>query len=190
MADVDSQSIAAVLDGLLAAARRTEDEAASLVAASADNRYFGLASEALQKGSPEKFEMAVHYPVSQVVGGLVRKHLGNAHELEFLYQHTGFVSSHFRKLIESREGSPCSADKVRTILGAISTFYSRGQKIEWDYDQEYTYHLPRRIFTTHDVIISFFEGLLHLYYGNNERYLTALLKVHSTAKNHENPSTL
>jgi hypothetical protein len=47
-------------------------------------------------------------------------------------------------------------------------------EISWDYSAEYTYHLPKQIFTTHSEIIEFFNGIHHLYYGNPDAYIKAM----------------
>lgn len=62
-------------------------------------------------------------------------------------------------------------------MRALISFHKDGKPIQFNYDQEYTYHLPKRIFTAHDMIVEFATSLHSLFYGNPERYLSALQSV-------------
>jgi hypothetical protein len=95
----------------------------------------------------------------------------------FLFMNENLVTCHFNKLIVQQEGSACSADKRRPILRALARFYLTGDKIKWNYEAEYTYHLPKVVFTGHDDIIALYEGLRSFFYGNPEKYLKALQHI-------------
>ncbi len=69
----------------------------------------------------------------------------------------------------------CCADKTRTIIKRLIDFYENGIRIEFDYTQEYTFHLPKIIFKIHEDIIEFYEGLKFLQNtGNPLKYLNAI----------------
>jgi len=125
----------------------------------------------------EEFYFGLIYPFEEYISGLVRSEISNNRDVVFIFQNSQFIENHFVKLIETIEGSACSADKSRTILKRLFDFYKNGNKINFDYTQEYTFHLPKIVFKTHENIIEFYEGLKNLYYGNNEKYLKALLNI-------------
>lgn len=126
----------------------------------------------------EDFYFSLIYPHQQFLKGLIRTEICKNSKVDFLLLHSRYVENHFLKLIVQKEGSACSADKSRTIISAIFRWLKTEQKIEWNYDGEYTYHLPKTIFKTHDEIIQFYEAIKNLYYGNCKEYLEALKNIH------------
>jgi len=62
-------------------------------------------------------------------------------------------------------------------MKALIEFYRTGEKIQWNYKQEYTFHLPKEIFETHEKIITFYEGLKNLFYGNPTKYLEVMKEI-------------
>lgn len=58
----------------------------------------------------------------------------------------------------------------------------RGDKIEFNYNSEYTYHLPKKVFTTHEEIVMFFESLIHLYMGRPGKYFVAYDRIVNASK--------
>jgi len=127
--------------------------------------------------SPEDFYYNIIYPLSKFIDGVIQVELSRDEDLKFILKQSRFIECHFVKLIEKNEGSACSADKSRTIMRGLFNFYKDGIDINFNYDQEYTYHLPKTIFNTHDKIVEFYTGLKYLYYGNPDKYLEALLKI-------------
>lgn len=148
-----------------------------------DKENIELYKNLLEKGvvddieTPEQFYFAILYPFSQFIDGLIQVELKGDHNVQFIMKCSRFIENNFVKLIETHEGSACSADKSRTIMKSLLNFYLKGDKIEFNYEQEYTYHLPKKIFKTHDSIIEFFEALYSLYYGNGDKYIKAMLTL-------------
>ncbi len=179
MVNMKEEALKHVLSGMLAAA---EVDTLAAYAEFSKSPQAQLAVEAIRKGDFDRFYFALQYPAEQVVDGLLASEIpGDAHDVRFLFRHSQFVERHLRKLIEKYEGGPCAADKTRTILRAILRFLKTGDEIAFDYGQEYTFHLPKRVFTSHAQTIEYFHGLKHLYYGNPEPYMKALLAVHQAA---------
>ena len=125
----------------------------------------------------EEFYFAVILPFENVIEGFVRSEIADNSDVAFLFAQSQFIERQFCEMICRKEGSPCSADKSRTILNRLFTFFTTGERIEFDYTGEYTYHLPKQVFTSHDEIVEFYQGVKGLYYGNNERYLKALAAI-------------
>ena len=130
----------------------------------------------------EEFYFGLIYPFKEFISGLIRSEISNNRDIVFLLQHSQFIESNFVKLIEKYEGRGCCSDKSRTILKRLLDFYLNGNKIEFDYTQEYTFHLPSLIFKTHEEIVEFYEGLKNLYYGNPIKYLEELKTLTSNAE--------
>jgi len=122
----------------------------------------------------EEFYFGLIYPFEEFLSGLIRSEISNNRDVVFILHHSQFIENNFVKLIEKYEGRGCCSDKSRTILKRLLDFYKNDNKIEFDYTQEYTFHLPKLIFKTHQEIVGFYEGLKNLYYGNPVKYLEEL----------------
>lgn len=132
--------------------------------------------------NPEDFYFQMVYPFEKYLEGLVSFELSDTEKsqlgkLQFLLINSRFIESHFEKLIIMKEGTGCCADKSRTIINALFVWFKDGIKINWNYQQEYTFHLPKKIFKDHDSIIEFYDGIHQLYYGNLEKYLKTFHKI-------------
>lgn len=102
--------------------------------------------------------------------------------MKFLFKNCGFVEDHVRRLIEKYEGIGRCSDKTGSVLSGILRYLKTGQTIQWNYDQEYTFHLPKKVFVEHASTIQYFWSLLHLMSGNPEPYMHALLAVQKHAE--------
>ena len=127
---------------------------------------------------PEAFYFKMLYPFEQFIGGYIRTEITDSIELTFLLLHSQFVERLFIAEIKKREGWACSADKSATIIKCLANFFRTGSKIAWNYEGDYTYHLPKKVFTTHDSIIEYFNAIWRLYYGNSDKYLDWLSSNH------------
>ena len=134
----------------------------------------------------EEFYFGLIYPFEQFLQGLIQCEISRNREVQFLILHSQFVERQFNKLFVDVEGSACSADKSRTIIRRLFLWLNEGKRIEWDYKGEYTFHLPKKIFTTHDEIVEFYKGIENLYYGNYKLYLEALKKILSKIEKEKN----
>lgn len=132
---------------------------------------------AIDARNPRHFQLNLLHPIEKVVSGLVNsKTQGNGHA-NFILIHSQFIQMHFRTLFERMEGNGACVDKTSTVVRALLRFYLDSRRIEFNYDAEYTFNLPQKIFRTHEQIIEFFLGLYDLFYGNPDRYLHALLSL-------------
>ncbi len=170
----DKTSINAALGGLLDA---LSQGGGGLFSAVEHQPIIQSAIDLAKTGKYEEFYFALMYPFEQVVDSIVQKALPESPQAQFLMKNSEFVESHFVTLIKKYEGSACSADKSRAILSHLLVFFVKGKKIEFDFTQEYTYHLPKKIFTTHEEILGFFDGVQRLYYGRPDEYLKALMET-------------
>ena len=122
----------------------------------------------------QDFYLGLIYPHEQFISGLIKSEISKNNDVVFILENSQFIERNFNYWIEKKEGVACCADKTRTILRRLFEFYKIGTKIEFDYAAEYTFHLPKVVFKTHESIIEFYEGLKSLCHGNPTRYLNAL----------------
>ncbi|MFT5150019.1 MAG: hypothetical protein ACI86P_002713 [Flavobacteriales bacterium] len=160
--------VSTFIDSMMGEISSEEKELAKKIIASSNLKEF--------KGYSEFF-FAIIYPFNQFTSGFIKTTVADSEEVVFLMTQSQFVEAHFEKEIEKREGWQCSADKSSVIMKCLIEFYKTGKRIEFNYDQKYTYHLPKTVFKDHDSIISFFEGLHSLFYGNNTKYLQYCLSL-------------
>jgi len=165
---MEKERIKEVLDGMLGALKKEE---VALYKALIDKTCYKKIEDV------EDFYLAIVYPFEKFVSGLIRTEISNNEDVVFILKRSRFIKSHFETLIQNTEGSACCADKSRTIMNGLLDFYREGKLIVFDYEQEYTYHLPRVLFKTHESIIGFYKGLSGLYHGDPLEYLAQLLKI-------------
>jgi hypothetical protein len=122
----------------------------------------------------EEFFFGVLYPFDNFIEGFLKVNVSTNDNVIFIMKNSNFIENHFNKLIIDKEGTPYSSDKSRTIMNSLIHYYLTGEEIKFNYNGEYTYHLPETIFKTHDHIFKFYIGLKNLFYGNNKQYLEAL----------------
>lgn len=147
-----------------------DDECKSIYKKLASEKGVTNAFNAAKKYNNEEFYIYLIYPFSNLLNGLLSEVTGS-HEAQFFLKHGEFTQRHIEKLIVQFEGSACSCDKSRTIMKRLIRYHMTGEEIKFNYDGEYTYHLPKRIFKTHDEIINFTNSLADLYYGKYEKYI-------------------
>lgn len=135
------------------------------------------AKECLKKNDIDGFYFGLIYPLKRTVSDIIESEIPNSQEALFLLQELTFVELQFKKMIEKYEGSPCCADKTRTILKGLLNFFVHKQEIVFNYEQKYTYHLPKVIFTKHEEIIVFFKAIYRFYYGYSEDYIEYINKL-------------
>jgi len=176
---VTKESISTVIGGILDTAAQDNVDAYTALAS---NNTVKSAVEYAREGLYEEFSLELLHPFDSVVDGLLAS-ITDSSEAQFLIKHSDFAESHFNRLIEKFEGSPCCSDKSRTIVSSLIRYYIDDVKINFNYEQEVTYHLPKKIFKTHDQIVAFAKGLHHLFYGRPDFYLEALQAVVTTADN-------
>jgi hypothetical protein len=176
-----NDSLAAVLGSMLSA---IESESATQYQQASQLAPVQRAAEALNNEDFSGFYFALQYPFNKVVDGLLEDRFpGNgAHNIRFLFKNSEFVKRHVRRLIEKYEGSMCCADKTRSVLCAFLGFLKTGKPIVWDYRQEYTFHLPNRVFTDHASTIEYLGSLAPLMSGDPGPYLNALLSIQKHAE--------
>lgn len=141
--------------------------------------------ETVKNGNYEDAYYLFLMPLKEAWEGLLHTALPNNHKAHFLIEKQDFVGAHFEEIVKRKEGTSCCADKERSILGAMLRFLITGKLIKFNYEAQYTYHLPKTVFTTHEDIESFFNGLYDLYYGKPEKYLSCLANL-LKEENHEN----
>jgi hypothetical protein len=135
----------------------------------------------------DQFYLALQFPFEQMVEAIVGTEVSNDANVKFLMTQSQFVEGHVEQLIKKYEGWACCADKSRTILSSLLHFFLTAKPITFDLNQEYTYHLPKKVLNNHDILVEFFDGLKFLYYGQPERYFKVMAKIMGAMVNEPPP---
>ena len=167
----DKEGIAEALGGLLEAISK---EGVGLYRNLAGTNLVSKAAAAARNGDPEIFYLSLQYDLDQLLSGVVETEIPGKRDAHFLMLKSQFVGSHMDKLFRRYEGWPCSHDKTKTVMRSLMKFFKTGEKIQFNYNNEFTYHLPAKVLNEHDQIIAYFNALQHLYYGNPEHYFTVM----------------
>lgn len=173
VADLES-----VIGALMSASR--QDSAAAYARAAAQPEVARALGE-LTQGDVDGFYFALVYPFEQVVRGLVDSVVPGSHAAQFLVGHARFVETQFRAVIEKYEGSACCADKTGFLMDSLLEFFKTGREVVLDRTQNYTYHLPSKVFQSHAEVLDFFDAVQRLYYGRSEPFIQALARIDAQA---------
>lgn len=166
--------VANVIEGMLASSNMEADQAYGLIK---DSDALARIKQSIHEMNPGHFHSYMTYPVERVTCAMLRAEGVAEPKAVFLLTHYRFVEVHFKQLIDKFEGMACCSDRSRTIVRRLLRFLMTGERIEFDYSGKYTFHLPVKIFKTHEAILEYFEALLHLHSGRPELYLLVLFKM-------------
>lgn len=125
----------------------------------------------------EDFYIQLVRPAEKYLSGFIRTEISTNRDMDFFLRKSNFIENNFKHWIVRKEGSPCSSDKSRTIMKSLFNYFKNNEEIIFNLEQEYTYHIPKKVFNNHSDIIEFFKSLHHMYYGNPEYYLENILKI-------------
>ena len=125
----------------------------------------------------EDFYRQLIRPAEKYWSGFIRTEIGKNNDLDFFLINSSFIEQNFKFWIINKEGSACSSDKSRAIMNRLYGWIKDEQRIIFDENEEYTYHHPKKVFTTHDEIDAFYLGLHHLHYGNPQQYLSIISEL-------------
>jgi hypothetical protein len=116
------------------------------------------------------FYLSYFYPFEEYLNVLLQNKLNLNEEQRFFVINADFFNRHFESLFQKYEGGSCCADKSNKIIRSIFEFLKTGDQIKFDYSQQYTYHLPRKILKSHDEIILAYQAIKSLIFGRGEKY--------------------
>lgn len=157
----------------------TLENAVNCIIEKADKERYELYNEIVNKSYTKDLEnikvgdfyINFIYPFEEYLQTLLENKLKLNDKQKNLFMNAEFFDRHFTNLFQVYEGNACCADKSRTLLNKICQFLVTGDKIEFNYDQQYTYHLPKRILNNHDEILKAYEALNSLIYGEWGKYI-------------------
>jgi len=136
-----------------------------------DNEIVQPAIKALQGDNIQMFDYVcrqITSPINAMILGVDAKHQDY---YEFAVENYNVIERNFCSLFKSIEGSACSADKSRTVMHGLIRFLRTDEEIKFDYDGEYTFHLPKKAFKTHTQIYAFFNALMRLQMGTPVEFI-------------------
>lgn len=121
------------------------------------------------------FYLSYFYPFEEYLNVLLQNKLNLNEEQRFFVINADFFNRHFESLFQKYEGNACCCDKSNKIIRSIYEFLKTGNQIEFDYNQKYTFHLPKRILNNHDEIIFAYKAIKSLLFGRGEKYIEYIM---------------
>ena len=165
-------AISSIFEGILSGVNAEAEELASHFPA----KLIEQVVSSIQRNDYEIIEYLVNYKWELALEGLIAKATTKS-DSQWLLINARFIERHFEQQIVLNEGNVCCHDKSKTIVNSLLRHFETGEPISFNYEQEYTYHLPETIFTTHSSIINFYRGLKDLFYGKPTKYITCLADI-------------
>lgn len=177
---VDATSMSSLINAMI----MSIDEDAAIEGASLQNQpVIQSAMAAIANKNPETFFYTLTFPMSEAIRGMLITQFNNNSSVNFIFERYDFLKNHLCALFSQFEGRGCSADKARTVISSLINFYLSGEEIKWNFNQEYTYGLPKVIMQDHQSVVSYFEAIRNLYYGQSSDYFKWMAKAFSDFKN-------
>ena len=130
-------------------------------------------------GDVSAFRQVIASPMENIMTALVEAALPEQQNgrAAFLLTHTDFVTSHFRAVYSEFEGNSCCADKAHTAVSALGMYFIQNKPIVFDYEAEYTFHLPVKVLANQVSILEFYEALYNLYFCRTKLFLSVMLNL-------------
>lgn len=168
-------ALESLLDGVLG---QYGEEAKQRYLALCDHVFVQRGLQAVVNQDPPLFHIHFSWELEKLAEGVIRAGLATIQPVEFsklrtLFIHQDFISGHFRAVIDEVEGGACCADKTRFLMRGLARFFALGEPLTFKRNQEYTFHLPTKVFVTHEEVVLYFDALHSLYYGRPEKFLSA-----------------
>lgn len=176
--EINKEALGGVLDGLVGA---FDIETTSLFRRLVGNLEIEKIS------NYEELYLFLIFPFEQFIDGAIMSTVSNDYDVRFLLSKSHFIENHIQAMFQRVEGTGCCADKARSVVSSLIRFYRTGIEISFNYEGEYTYHLPKKILKTHEECVAFYEALKSLYYGNPDKYIHALKGLVETGEVEDKP---
>lgn len=125
---------------------------------------------------PEMLNLFLIAPLRDFIRNLIKDKVSCNNDVIDLYYDYDYYEEHFKEMVSTVEGGACCADKSGYLMSKLLRFFLHDEEIKHNYEQEYTYQIPEKIFRTHTEIVEFFLAVRRLRFGNNELYLKWLVK--------------
>ncbi len=123
--------------------------------------------------SPRKFYFSFLNKLNNFINGLIKSKISNySSDIIFLLINYDFIVSNLEHFIRMVEGSCCISDKTNFITYSLFNYFKDNKEIEFNFNSDYSYQLPEKVFTTQEEILFFFNAIKELYYGKPNKYLT------------------
>lgn len=170
----DELPIAEVLTGLLGA---MDNDALQSVSALPDSPELQRAKAALVQLDPDHFDLFWRGAFETRTRGLLLSHGINPHSRAGeLMANSSFYREHLRALFSRFEGGACCADKARWALRQLFRHHHTGAPIVFS-GAVNAFWEPKRILTSQDWLLEFFDALYRLRHGSPDQYLAAMLRL-------------
>ena len=138
------------------------------------------ATKLVEQHDPEAFSRNFRH-ADDVIEGLLMLAGVDDRKSRFVFREYTFLERHVTNVITQYEGLACSVDKSRTIMRSYVNSLFSGTAIVFDFEQEYTFHLPKVVLNEHLLIHNFIDGLYAFFYGSTDKYLASMMEIASSA---------
>lgn len=152
------------------------NEKRQLLESIGDNEIIQQATKALQDNNIQRFNYVCRKITSPIDAMILSIYAIHSAEYKFAVKNYRMIERNFCNLFKVIEGAGCSADKSKTVMRNLIIFLRTDEGIKFDYDGEYTFHLPKKIFKTHEQIYDFFVALMRFDMG----YPNEFIKIYGT----------
>jgi hypothetical protein len=141
-----------------------------------DNELVKMAVSCVEQCDPEAFNDTFGLDTDNMIEAIIHSVCDNPYFV-FLFTKYQFIDSHIEVAIRRKEGMACCADKTRTITRMLAKWAMTGDDMDFTHDESISYCYTKKVFTTQDEIVKFFEALGALYNGWPEKYLSCLQNI-------------
>lgn len=140
-----------------------------------------LISQIIKK--PTSFEALLVGPMKDLTDVVLDQCFPHSPRVHFLLKEYDFIKRHIKNVFQEQEGISCCVDKTLSVMRALMGYYTKAKEIEFNYNAEYTFHLPKRVLKTQEDILEFFEAVYSLHYGRPEKFIQQIEGFRITAEN-------
>lgn len=102
---------------------------------------------------------------------MLNEFLQNNDKAKFIFKNYEFLEVHVSRTIQKIEGPIFSADKTQYIISELLNFFIFENRLEHNWSQPHTFHLPKLVFQNHKDIENYFDALYFLHAGMPSRYI-------------------
>lgn len=99
------------------------------------------------------------------------------HQTDDFLMNINFYERSFANLFIQFEGRACSSDKSRTVIRKIFDKLEHDKEIKFNYEQEYTFHLPQVVLKDEAGIMEAFEAFQGALYGKYDKVFQLFFKL-------------
>ena len=175
MVDKDKKNIEDILPDIFQSFSKNRKQK-SIESFNKNNILNNITKEDIGNWDPEEFWYKIIYKQDNYNDWMLHELITKNEELIYIYKNFNNLQSSFSAMFNDFEGMSCSSDKGSTVLKNIIKYYQVWKWTDYDYNQEYTFNLPKKIFKEKEMSLDFYKALKNVMYGWHKTYLNFFIK--------------